>query len=64
MNPRQTAPTPAAPKPVQQAIYRTGHCQTGHHGYCRGTIAGVDCVCPCHRTCKACGQPVPAVPNA
>jgi hypothetical protein len=50
---------PAAVKPVQQAIYRTGHCQTGHHSYCPGTVARVDCCSTCHRTCPCCGQEVP-----
>jgi hypothetical protein len=48
-----------AQKPVQQAIYCSGHCQTGHHSGCRGVYAGVDCVCVCHRTCGACGQALP-----
>ncbi len=48
MTARQAAP-PAPPKPVQQAIYRTGFCQVGNHGLCPGTVASVGCVCTCHR---------------
>lgn len=47
----RTAPAPAR--------YRTGFCQTAHHGLCPGAVAGVECACSCHRTCPACGRPTP-----
>lgn len=45
--------------PENPGRYISGHCGIRAHDRCRGSYAGADCVCPCHRTCTACGQALP-----